>query len=200
MHALNTKPLSTPFPDIYAMEWPVPFAVKLKYIPGRTLRAVVEQSGALPTDRTLRYLRGIYNGLEELRRAGMDHGDLTYTNIVLDEKRDEAVLIDIGDPRSNRRMGGPSPYFSMAQLAYHMATTDHLFGSRGDTICTTLDAGSILRTRRQFVEDTKGWKRAGCYARIRRTVKDERMRNVITSLLEVADNDHDSVRALLEPA
>lgn len=75
------------------------------FVPGRTLREVVQARGALPPAEAARVIADVLRGLEALHARGVLHLDLKPENVVLDE-RGRAVLIDFGAARVARAPGG----------------------------------------------------------------------------------------------
>ncbi|HZO09057.1 MAG TPA: protein kinase, partial [Myxococcota bacterium] len=71
----------------------------LPFVAGRTLREVLEESGALPEPLVRSIARQIASGLAALHGAGMIHGDLKPENVRLDAEGN-AVILDLGFARS----------------------------------------------------------------------------------------------------
>jgi hypothetical protein len=109
---------------------------KLIFVPGCDMQSLVYKSGPIEKDSTLKYAGGVFNGLQELRQAGIyHHRDIRPANIMLDRKNDRAVIIDLGiattnkyaEEQDNCRFGGPNDLVSLGQVMYFMSTQQHLF-------------------------------------------------------------------------
>jgi tRNA A-37 threonylcarbamoyl transferase component Bud32 len=112
-------------------------ALELEYIPGNTLRKILEKKVKLAPQKVLKYGFGILRGIEVLRQASLFHRDLHDGNIMIDENRDQPVIIDLGTVVTrkqrfdvhnlNRAFGGNNDLLSLAQLMYKMASGSYLF-------------------------------------------------------------------------
>lgn len=125
----------------------------LPFVPGKTLRDVLEESGMLPEPLVRSIARQIASGLAALHGAGMIHGDLKPENVRLDAEGN-AVILDLGFARSaapaavphHAPRPGSLPYLSPEQargetgteksdvfafgiLAFELATGVHPFSS-----------------------------------------------------------------------
>ncbi|MBL8857695.1 MAG: protein kinase [Planctomycetes bacterium] len=85
----------------------------MPYVPGETLRAVMERSrGGLPEPLVRTIARAVARGLAALHEAGFTHGDVKPENIRLDAEG-RAVLLDLGFARristSDSRLVAPRP-------------------------------------------------------------------------------------------
>src|SRR3989338_11183576 len=68
-------------------------AIGIEYIQGRSLQQIIREAGCLPAEQSFHYAKGIFNGLIELREAGiLHHRDIRPANIMIDEERDRAVI------------------------------------------------------------------------------------------------------------
>jgi len=67
----------------------------MRYCPGRTLREVFLEAGALPEPQTRAIGAQIASGLAALHAAGYRHGDIKPENIRIDAEG-RAVLLDLG--------------------------------------------------------------------------------------------------------
>ncbi len=115
--------------------------MQLEYIQGKTLEQLLDkEKNVLSNEKTLRYGKGVFEGLQELRSCHIYHRDLWLGNIIIEEQRDEAIIIDLGiatndpqaDPLHNRRYGGENDLQSLGQIMYKMATGHHLFNTTID--------------------------------------------------------------------
>lgn len=88
----------------------------LQYVPGRTLRELLEQDGALPEPRLRPLGAELAAALAALHAHGLVHGDVKPENARLDDEG-RAVLLDLGFAR--RLTAGPAPARADAgSLAY----------------------------------------------------------------------------------
>ena len=83
----------------------------MNFVPGRSLRDVLRETGPLPEPLVRSIARQIAGGLAALHGAGMVHGDLKPENVRLDAEGN-AVLLDLGFARS---AAPPSARFSAAR-------------------------------------------------------------------------------------
>ncbi|RZS34436.1 phosphate ABC transporter phosphate-binding protein [Herbihabitans rhizosphaerae] len=70
-----------------------------EYLPGPSLRDLVEDAGPLPPSRVAELSAGVARALEEIHRAGVVHRDLKPANVMLDE-HGAPKLIDFGIARA----------------------------------------------------------------------------------------------------
>src|SRR5688572_10284448 len=89
----------------------------LQYVPGRTLRELLEQDGALPEPRLRKIGAELAGALAALHTHRLVHGDVKPENARLDEEG-RAVLLDLGFARRLREgRSGPAPA-DAGSLAY----------------------------------------------------------------------------------
>lgn len=98
----------------YAMRW----------VPGQTLRERLDQrpQGRLPSRDAARIARGLGRSLAALAEAGVIHGDIKPSNLVLTEGKDDTVLIDFGQAylaSSPARRGGTLAYMAPELVRGH---------------------------------------------------------------------------------
>ena len=67
----------------------------MEYLEGKSLKALVDESGALPEDVAVKYIRQVAEALKEVHENNLLHLDVKPANIMLD-KKGNAVLIDFG--------------------------------------------------------------------------------------------------------
>ena len=67
----------------------------MEYLEGKSLKAYIDDNGALPEDVAIKYIRQVGKALSEVHSHNLLHLDIKPANIMLN-KRDEAVLIDFG--------------------------------------------------------------------------------------------------------
>ena len=67
----------------------------MEYLEGKSLKRLVDESGALPEDVAVKYIRQVAGALKEVHENNLLHLDVKPANIMLD-KKGNAVLIDFG--------------------------------------------------------------------------------------------------------
>ena len=67
----------------------------MEYLEGKSLKRLVDESGALPEDVAVKYIRQVADALKEVHENNLLHLDVKPANIMLD-KKGNAVLIDFG--------------------------------------------------------------------------------------------------------
>ena len=67
----------------------------IEWVDGRLLRAILNEEGALPTERAERITLGICDALDYMHKHGVVHRDLKPENVMVND-RDEIKLIDFG--------------------------------------------------------------------------------------------------------
>jgi serine/threonine-protein kinase len=75
------------------------FYYVMEYLPGLSLQEMVEQSGPLPPERAIHFLRQVCGALREAHGFGIIHRDIKPSNILVCERggvRDVAKLLDFG--------------------------------------------------------------------------------------------------------
>jgi alpha-tubulin suppressor-like RCC1 family protein len=76
-------------------------ALVMQLVPGRTLKAIVQQDGPLSIDRFERVLRDVASALAYAHARGVVHRDVKPENIFVDEETGRAMLSDFGIARSD---------------------------------------------------------------------------------------------------
>jgi serine/threonine protein kinase len=76
-----------------------PFLV-MQYVPGRSLRARLEEDGPLTSEAILRIGMQAASGLAAAHAQGLAHRDVKPSNILLEETVERAVLTDFGLARA----------------------------------------------------------------------------------------------------
>jgi serine/threonine protein kinase len=71
-------------------------ALVMQYVRGRTLRAIIDESGELPVALVERVLTEIASALEAAHQQGIVHRDVKPENIYLDQESGRALLADFG--------------------------------------------------------------------------------------------------------
>jgi serine/threonine-protein kinase len=75
------------------------FYYVMEYLPGLSLQEIVDQSGPLPPERAVHFLRQVCGALREAHGLGIIHRDIKPSNILICERggvRDVAKLLDFG--------------------------------------------------------------------------------------------------------
>ena len=80
-------------------------ALILEYIKGLSLFCLLEHFSLNPQERR-HILTGIYKGLEDLKKQGLCHGDLSLNNVLIDD-RSRIKLIDFGKANCSSPQGTP---------------------------------------------------------------------------------------------
>lgn len=89
--------------QIYSIEEePIPYLV-MEYIPGKTLQALVDETGPLPLSQVLHIGQQIADGLDAAHQKGLVHRDIKPSNILLEDPKESRVKItDFGLARDIR--------------------------------------------------------------------------------------------------
>ena len=85
-------------------------ALVLEYIRGVSLFQLIENFH-LNKEEASHILDSIYKGLEDLRRQGLCHGDLSLDNVLIDEKA-QVKLIDFGRANYEKEIQGTAPFIA----------------------------------------------------------------------------------------
>lgn len=172
-------------------------ALKIGHIIGDSLENILKKHPSLPNNKILKYGSDIINGLIEMRQAGIwYHRDIRPANIIIDEKNDKAVIIDLGIattdrhalPKDNRRYGGINDLVSLGQVMYKMATGKHLF-VKSKSMEKTIHAQKIKDYRDKVYSDETGKLLASHITQVDKTVQDEQLKTLIKTCL-TAKNYH----------
>lgn len=88
----------------------------MSYIPGLTLEQTVQKKGKLDFEGVAWITERILNALMYIHRHGVVHGDLKPQNVIVEEEKHMAVLVDFGlsdvKPTSTSESKGYTPYFA----------------------------------------------------------------------------------------
>ncbi len=175
--------------------------VKIEYIKGDTLESTIKKK-ELSSEDVLRYASDIMNGLFEMRQASIwFHRDIRPANIMVDEQKDRAVIIDFGTATTdkyalqkgyNRRYGGkgqmPNDLVSLGQVMYKMATDEHIF-AESPSMELSIHAHNIKDERDEVYADTTGERLKPYLQKVDDNIKDNNLRDLIKSCL-IAKNHH----------
>jgi predicted Ser/Thr protein kinase len=132
--------------------------IELEYINGRTLESILKEKKRLAEDEVIRYSKDVLNGLLELRKAGIYHCDIHDRNIMVDQEKNRAVIIDLGlattNPKNinpgNRTYGGNNDLISLGQVLYKMTTGHNLF-NEGSGLTDYQKTRERIRSQRERV-------------------------------------------------
>jgi len=137
------------------------FVIEVEYVQGDSLENKIKKEGELSKDKAIQYGADILNGVRELRVAKIYHRDIHGGNIMIDEKKDRAVIIDLGastpNPKEihalNRAYGGNNDLISLGLLIYKMAKGDNLFKEGPGFTCYSAVKEGIKTKREETYDD-----------------------------------------------
>ena len=93
----------------------------MSFIPGLTLEKTVEKHGPLDPETVMWVMERIINGLNYIHRNGVIHGDLKPQNIIVQEDKHMAVLVDFGlslvNPTHTTKSKGFTLYYAPPEEA-----------------------------------------------------------------------------------
>jgi alpha-tubulin suppressor-like RCC1 family protein len=128
-------------------------ALVMSHVPGRTLRQILRDDGALPPDRVMRLLRDVASALGAAHAIGIVHRDVKPENVFVGDD-DHAVLADFGIARS---MSPEAQQLTMHGVAIgtpaYMAPEQidgHELDARADIYSLGLLGWEMLTGRRPF--------------------------------------------------
>ena len=130
-----------------------PFIV-MELLAGRTLRRVLDETGALPPEQAVTVAAAVCDGLEAAHAAGLVHRDITPANIVLNGG--EVKILDFGIARADGTRAatatgavlGTAAYLSPEQASGHAA------GPQSDLYSLGCVLFEMLTGRPPFTADT----------------------------------------------
>ncbi len=91
--------------------------LSMDFVPGRSLREVLEQEGPMPPERALAIGRQLAEALDTAHREGVVHRDLKPANVLIGDG-DRAYVTDFGVARSLRSAGLTRPGSVIGTLDY----------------------------------------------------------------------------------
>ncbi len=172
--------------------------INLEYIAGKTLEKVLEEE-RISSEKIIHYADGIFNGLLELRQAGIyHHRDIRPANIMLREEDDQAVILDLGIatkdkdalPKDNKRFGGPNDLVSLGQVIYSMVTGKHLF-TDSDSMQVTKIKRSIADEREKVYADVSRKSLDGYLLKVGKDISDDKIKSLAEICLKAKGTDED---------
>ena len=162
-----------------------------------TLESILRKEGILPADNALKYAAGIMNGLAEMREARVFyHTDIRPANILIN--RGKAIIIDFEraatkkspeneyNEKYTRHYGGENDVISLGQVMYKMSTGEHLFSRLKSDLSNTTN--SVRENREEAYKNKELFN--AYMERIKKTVKDERIRTLIEACLRAKNWDY----------
>lgn len=169
----------------YKNEFEYYSSIELQNIKGKDIEELLKHN-TFEEKRILKYGYHIFQGLEQLKEAQIYHRDIRPANVMVDEDKDIAIIIDLGiasdDPNAmpmdNRRYGG-SDLMGLGQLLYKMATGNNLFNEY--TLPSIEVANEIKKLRKDFCYDPK--KRVECCNRVTQDIESLHVRSAILTCL-----------------
>ena len=171
-------------------------AVELEYLSGGTIEQKLIEKGPIDSNDILRYSYDVFQGLEELYEAGIYHKDINPSNVMIEEKKNRAMIIDLGiatdnlneilliyeDEKSpNRRYGG-TDLMSLGQVMYKMRTGENLFTEYSMPSAEAAKKGLIQKRRNEYIRDEnirKNYKK-----KVKDNIKNEELENIIITCLD----------------
>jgi len=137
----------------FGVERGTPFIV-MELLGGRTLRRVLDETGALPPEQAVTVAAAVCDGLEAAHAAGLVHRDITPANIVLNGG--EVKILDFGIARADGTRAatatgtvlGTAAYLSPEQASGHAA------GPQSDLYSLGCVLFEMLTGRPPFTADT----------------------------------------------
>jgi serine/threonine protein kinase len=88
----------------------------MSYIPGLTLEKTVQKTGPMDAESVMWIIERIINALNYIHRNGVIHGDLKPQNVIVQEDKHMAVIVDFGlslvKPSHDSESKGYTPFFA----------------------------------------------------------------------------------------
>ncbi|MCI0602816.1 tetratricopeptide repeat protein [bacterium] len=113
----------------------------MSYVPGKTLREVIRETGPLPVERAVSILTQIAEGISAAHEEGVIHRDLKPANILLDEN-DRVFVTDFGIARSLDSADQTGTGVLLGTPAY--LSPEQTWGEKADTRADIYALGLIL--------------------------------------------------------
>ena len=130
----------------------------MSYIPGLTLEKIVQKTGAMDAEAVMWIAERIINALNYIHRHGVIHGDLKPQNIIVQEDKHMAVMVDFGlslvKPTSNDQSKGYTPFFAPPEeIAGKPLVPESDYYSLGMTMLYALGGGPDCVARKEVPHD-----------------------------------------------
>ncbi|MEM1874275.1 MAG: KEOPS complex kinase/ATPase Bud32 [Candidatus Hadarchaeales archaeon] len=162
---MDAKAAGVPVPVIFEVD-PESSKIVMKFIEGIQLKKILDR---IPTKRRRKVYRKIGEYVAKLHRAGIVHGDLTTSNMILTEN-DEVFFIDfgLGEYDSSTEARGvdlhllrralESVHFRIVNEAYHQIIESYrkTFGSGAEEIIKR--AEEISKRGRYVAREERTWR------------------------------------------
>jgi serine/threonine protein kinase len=130
----------------------------MSYIEGPTLEQLVKKVGAIDFEHVCWITERIINAMNYMHRSGVVHGDIKPQNIIVQEDKHMAVLVDFGlssvKPTSTSDAKGYTPFFAAPeQIAGKPLLPETDYYSLGMTMLFALGGGSDFVERKLVPND-----------------------------------------------
>lgn len=189
-------------------------ALEIEYIQGDSLESILEkqtpsleeEKSLLSKNKVIKYASDIINGLIEMHNAGVwHHRDIRPANILIDEKNDRAIIIDLGIattdkhalPKDNRRYGGVNDLVALGQVIYKMATGEHIFGE-SNSMEKTIYAPKIKDYRDMVYSDRSGKLLEKHIRQVNEKIQDEKLKTLIKVCLTSKNYHYKRIQRIFE--
>ena len=182
--------------------------IELEYVKGKTLCELIKEQSFLSPQKVLKYGLDIFDGLTEMRKGKVwYHRDIRPANILIDEKKDKAIIIDFGIAttdktalqKQNRRFGGAHDLISLGQVMYYMATGQHIFAQSESMTRTFSDiADEIADYRSKVYSDPTGKMLQERIEHVDKTIQDKRIRILVKACLTAKHYDYSKMQKMFK--
>jgi serine/threonine protein kinase len=131
----------------------------MSYIPGLTLEKTIEKlDGPMEPESVMWIMERVINGLNYIHRNGVIHGDLKPQNIIVQEDKHMAVLVDFGlslvKPTHTTQSKGFTPYYAPPEEAANKPLVPESdYYSLGMTMLYALSGGHEHVQRKMIPQD-----------------------------------------------
>lgn len=187
--------------------------LQVKYIKGSSLEEIIIKN-TLPLNKIIKYIENILDGLIEMRKAGIwYHRDIRPANIMIDEEKDRAVIIDLGIAtkdkyglsRDNKRFGSAkgdiflaNDLTSLGQLIYYMATGEHIFTQSESMTRTFSDIKDEINDyRTEIYSDSAGILLEKHLQQVDENISDITLSKLIKSTLKSKNQNHKEIKHII---
>lgn len=130
----------------------------MSYIPGPTLEQVVEKHGRIDFEATAWIMERVINGMNYLHRNGVVHGDIKPQNIIVQDDKHMAVLLDFGlsavKPTADSEARGYTMFFAPPEeIAGKPLIPESDYYSLGMTMLYALSGGTKYVEKKMIPDD-----------------------------------------------